>query len=223
MKTGTSLYRWVLALIVLSFAVTAVMLSLMPARVPMHYNAAGEVDRIGSKYENLLFPAIIALTGGAFLALAHHVGKRNASQERLFLILALCLCAVWNVLFLTLMIKGARLAAGRAAGIDISKLAAILLGALLIVTGNFMPKATRNALFGLRTTWSTKNDIVWQRCQRFGGYSGIAAGVLILLLACFLSSVAIGIAMLVVILLWTVVCTLGSRRIYLRWQREQDT
>ncbi len=223
MKSGKTLYRWVLALIVLSFAVTAVMLSIMPARVPMHYNAAGEIDRIGSKYENLLFPAIIALTGGALLALAHHVGKRNASHEGLFLILALCLCAVWNVLFLALMVKGARLADGEADGIDISKLASILLGLVLIVTGNFMPKATRNALFGLRTAWSTKNDVVWQRCQRFGGYTGIAAGVLILLLSCVMDGLAVGIAMLAVILLWTVACVLGSRRIYLRWRREQGT
>ena len=39
---------------------TALFFILMPDTVPLHYNFAGEVDRMGSKYEFLLMP-IIAL------------------------------------------------------------------------------------------------------------------------------------------------------------------
>ena len=38
---------------------TAIMLLFMPDRVPMHYDLAWNVDRWGSKYENLIFPIII--------------------------------------------------------------------------------------------------------------------------------------------------------------------
>ena len=42
----------------LPLVITAVALQFMPDTVPLHYNAAGEIDRWGSKYESLLFPAI---------------------------------------------------------------------------------------------------------------------------------------------------------------------
>ena len=48
---------WILSLIALAGTVMA--LRFMPDQVPMHYDAAGNIDRWGSKYENLIFPVII--------------------------------------------------------------------------------------------------------------------------------------------------------------------
>ena len=222
MKSTKPLYRLTFALILLGFVITAILLAFMPARVPMHYNATGEADRIGSKYENLLFPCSTALYGALFLVLARYMGKKNAGSERPLLICTIVMCSWFDVLFTVLMLKPIRLSAGQAAEVDITKFTAIALGLILVVTGNIMPKATRNAVFGLRTTWSSKNDVVWQRCQRFGGYTGIAAGLLLVVLSCFLGGMAISAAMIAVLLLWTVVCIAGSKMIYLKWERGQN-
>ena len=48
---------WIISII--SIILTAVALQFMPDSVPMHYNAAGEIDRWGSKYENYIFPILI--------------------------------------------------------------------------------------------------------------------------------------------------------------------
>ncbi len=48
---------WVISFIAL--AGTAIVLQFMPDQVPMHYDAVGNIDRWGSKYENLIFPVII--------------------------------------------------------------------------------------------------------------------------------------------------------------------
>jgi uncharacterized membrane protein len=45
---------WIISLIAL--AGTAIVLHFMPDQVPMHYDAVGNIDRWGSKYENLIFP-----------------------------------------------------------------------------------------------------------------------------------------------------------------------
>lgn len=221
MKSSKPLYRWVFALIMLGFVVTAVLLALMPARVPMHYNAAGEVDRIGSKYENLLLPCSTALFGAMFLVLARHMGNMNPGNERPLLVCNIAMCAGLNVLYSALMVKSLFLADRQAGEVDITKFMAIAIGLVLIITGNRMPKATRNAAFGLRTTWSSKNDVVWQRCQRFGGYTGVAAGIFLIVLSCFLTGAAISAAMLAVILLWTFVCIYASKKIYQKWEQEQ--
>ena len=49
------------AISIVSLAGTAVVLQFMPENVPMHYDMSGNIDRWGSKYENLIFPAIIIL------------------------------------------------------------------------------------------------------------------------------------------------------------------
>ena len=64
MKKG---YWVILALVLLSIAVSVIFISMMPDQVPMHYNAAGQVDRMGSKYENLIFPGVMVIIGLSFL------------------------------------------------------------------------------------------------------------------------------------------------------------
>ena len=57
------MHRIFYALMFLPLVVTLIVLPVLPDRVPMHYNIRGEVDRWGSKYENLIFPAVVIATG----------------------------------------------------------------------------------------------------------------------------------------------------------------
>lgn len=87
------LYRFAVALIVLGFAGTAVFFMLAPSIVPAHYNFAGEVDRMGSKYEYIVFPFISAGMGAIFLLLAKQARikkwKSYALIEKIFLATAI--------------------------------------------------------------------------------------------------------------------------------------
>ena len=60
---------------------TAVALLFMPDVVPMHYNAAGEIDRWGSKYENLLLPLIVLLLALLVTLLIRVFEKKAAATE----------------------------------------------------------------------------------------------------------------------------------------------
>ena len=87
------LYRITVVLIVLGFVGTAAFLILAPAIIPAHYNFAGVVDRMGSKYEYILFPIISAGAGGIFLLLAKQARIRKwnsyALTEKIFLAVAI--------------------------------------------------------------------------------------------------------------------------------------
>ena len=65
--------KWILGIIVLSVIVTVVLMQFMPDQIPAHYNSAGVVDRMGSKYESLIWPATTALMGGFFLLIPDQV------------------------------------------------------------------------------------------------------------------------------------------------------
>ena len=81
------LYILLAVITLLSVAAAAVCIVIMPARVPVHYNASGEVDRIGSKYFFALFPAIVAVNGIAISAAAKQERKKGGnSNEKALLI-----------------------------------------------------------------------------------------------------------------------------------------
>ncbi len=88
----------------IDLVVTAVLVSLMPDQVPVHFNG-GEVDRIGSRFENLTVP-VIALVLGGFLALLAKYGdegnrdimtKLGIGMQVLFVVMSafVCLNILW--------------------------------------------------------------------------------------------------------------------------------
>ena len=94
------------------------------------------------------------------------------------------------------------------------KLTGAGVGLLLVVLGNFMPKARRNAWFGLRTSWSMANDRVWQKSQRFGGMATVACGFAMMLLSVLLPGWWNLLAMTLALLVWLALCVVASRRYY---------
>lgn len=87
------LSRLAVALIALGFVGTTVFLVLAPDTIPVHYNLAGDVNRMGSKYEYILFPFISAGMGVIFLLLAKLAKTKKwenyALVEKIFLFTAI--------------------------------------------------------------------------------------------------------------------------------------
>ena len=63
---------------------------------------------------------------------------------------------------------------------NISQLVFGIIGMLMIVIGNLMPKLRMNAMIGLRTHWSMKNEVTWKKSQHIGGISFIIGGIIII-------------------------------------------
>jgi len=73
---------FVFSLMFLSLFITVIMMLFMPAQIPAHYNGAGVIDRIGSKYESLIWPATVSLFG-LFSLLVDKIGKTLGRMEQL--------------------------------------------------------------------------------------------------------------------------------------------
>ena len=90
-------------LMLLSVVTTAVMLQFMPDTVPAHYNAAGEVDRMGSKYESFIFPAATVLMGLFFLLMNRFVSGYGNEKDRKIGSAALSICGTLTVVYFIAM------------------------------------------------------------------------------------------------------------------------
>lgn len=211
-------------LYVLRFAVvavcavgTAALLVVTPDVVPAHYNFAGEADRFGSKYENLIFPLFALIMGTLFLLLAKGQRKKGeATNETILLCTGVSTLIFFTALGFFLMAKaiGYDPAAAPVMGINAVKFVSVAMGALLMTLGNTMPKMRRNALFGLRTKWSMANDGVWQKSQRFSGVASVICGLLLVIAAIFVPGVWNIVLMTALILAWIAASVAASYRYY---------
>lgn len=221
-------YPVLVILIALSFAATGLALAFLPDVVPAHYNFAGEVDRMGSKFEFLISPAFAAVMGGVFALTARQCGKKgskdNILSEKILLVTAFFGVLLFSALGLYFMWKAATYTpgdAGPAVSLDFVRFIGMGVGVLLVLLGNVMPKARRNALFGLRTKWSMSSDEAWRKSQRFGGFSAVALGFLLIVTGIFLDSVPHLILCAAVGLVWTGASIGMSYRFYQQATRKK--
>lgn len=215
------LCRLAIALAVLGFVVTAVLIAQLPSTVPVHYNFAGEVDRMGSKYEYVVFPCLGATADAIFLPLARRAragkGKDNVLAAKILVVSAVGEVLLFNglgVYFLWCLLPHPAEAAVPAVPADGVRLLSLVLGALLIILGSLMPKIKRNAVFGVRTKWSMSSDETWRKSQRFGGFASVTAGILLLAAAAFLKDAANLLAQALLLVLWAVLCVAASYHYY---------
>lgn len=216
-------------LMLLSVVITAILLQFMPDTVPAHYNAAGVADRLGSKYESFIFPVATVVMGVFFLCMSTIVSGYGSEKDRKNGAVVVGVSGILTMLFFIAMgifFMGKSIAYGHSGtasvpGVDLvrtSSICTILVGALLIILGNYMPKARKNSLFGLRTVWSMANDRVWQKSQRFGGILSVICGVVLILLGIFVRQLLM-LWMLLVVTIW---CAAAAAASYVFHRRDGE-
>lgn len=221
--------KWMWIISSVSLVITAIVLQFMPESVPMHYDIAGNVDRWGSRYENLIFPIIIlvlALFMSLLIGLYERKANRTDDKERagaisnakILGIVGTTMSAVFCVMQCFILYgayTGAKTEATTAT-VDIGKVSCILLGVILIVVGNFMTKTRINGSVGVRISWSMYNDTTWKKSNRFGAIAIIFAGLLTIITAVFMkSSIGATMAALGYICLASILTVAYAHKVYI--------
>ena len=189
-------------------------LQFLPEQIPAHYGLNNQVTRWGSKYEVLLIPIVTALMGYFFLGIAKLAAKQeeNGNNNE-----NVCMTAGIVTLILFNAMTGYTLYSGfhkienlSSKQFDVNQLLCGILGIAMIIIGNIMPKLRMNAVTGLRTKWSMKNETTWKKSQRFGGISYMIGGVVIVVVCflvqgiyCLLSTLGVIAVLLVIAVFYT--------------------
>ncbi len=148
----------------------------LPAQVPMHWNAAGEVDGWSSKVFAVFFMPLILL---AFQWLCVIVTltdpkKQNHSSKVLHLVF-------WILPVLTIVLSVITYATALNKSIRIEVIMPILLGLLFAIIGNYLPKCKQNYTIGIKLPWTLNSEENWNRTHRFTGRIWLIFGLLIML------------------------------------------
>ncbi|MBQ6385377.1 MAG: SdpI family protein [Lachnospiraceae bacterium] len=177
--------KTILRLLILFCAANAaghlLIFSKLPAEIPVHWGASGEIDGWGPKYMDL----VLALIPAGMLLLFQILPKvdpKSSNYEKFAPIWLGFMSAM--VLFLgavswmaPLTVFGLIPEGSGWTGILISG----TLGLIFIVLGNYMPRVRQNYLFGIKTPWTLADEHVWERTHRMGGYVFILMGAALIL------------------------------------------
>lgn len=176
-------------LMFLPLAAVLVALPFLPGLIPAHYDFSGQITRWGSKYEMLLTPAVSILFGYFMLGMGKYSAKREktgTNNENVCLTTGIVSLIIFDTITGYIIYTAFNAVESlSSAKIDINQLVMGILGIVMVVIGNVMPKLRMNSVIGLRTIWSMKNEVTWKKSQRFGGISFIAGGAIITAV-CFL-------------------------------------
>ena len=101
---------------------------------------------------------------------------------------------------------------GSKSTIDIAKVSCILCGIMFVVLGNFMTKAKKNSVVGVRTVLSMHNDNTWRKSKLIWAICIICAGLLTIITTVFANGIISTILMLVYIILASVIAVIYSKK-----------
>lgn len=185
-----------------SAAILAVMIVLsawtwakIPAgqKVPVHWNIEGKVDQYGGKAEALLFMPALVAGCIAFLAALPWLEPRrlNITRSRK------AYQAIWLAIVVMLGVCHCLMVMG-ALGItfNMNRIMPALIGAMLIVIGNYFGKLRSNFFAGIRTPWTLSSELSWNKTHRMGGWFMVVLGAALMITAIVGSGpVAVGVVL----------------------------
>ena len=165
-------------LVLLPLAAGLLLWNRLPEQLPMHWNAAGEIDGWGSRLAGICLMPLFLLVIHWVCVGACFIDPKNKEQNRKALGLVLWICPA-----VSLLAGFMSFSAALGMGLRMEKLVLIFLGVLFIVIGNYLPKCKQNYTIGIRVMWALEDEENWAATHRFASRLWVGCGVASLLLA----------------------------------------
>lgn len=150
----------------------------LPEQLIIHWNSAGEPDGYVPKALGVFGLPLLMCFLNLFLHFGLHNDPKiaNASKTLIFI-------SRWLIPILTLILVPITLFTSMGVAIPVHLIVPILVGVVLIVVGNYLPKSKQNYTVGVRLPWTLRSGENWNRTHRLSGHLWICAGVLLILAA----------------------------------------
>lgn len=169
----------ILILIVLGFVLGAYFYPSLPDRVPVHWNAKGEINGYGSKFFGAFGLPLINLGMYLLFLVLPYIDPKRKNYDN-FKLTYQFLKYLLIVFFLGMEVITLLIATGIVVNRPI--LIQIMVSLLFILIGNVMGRVKHNYFVGIKTPWTLANEEVWGKTHRLAAPLWVIGGVLNILL-----------------------------------------
>lgn len=172
---------------IVPFLINIITVPFLPNEIPIHYDMSGRVDRIGSKFEVLIFPVLILIITLFWITtikcyknrMLKSNNKNEKDTENILLIgqLAIGINFIYNLINIYYLLIVINIFSAK----SLNVFSGASFAAVLIVSGLATKSAKRNSLFGIRTKWTLLDDYCWVKTNNLGANLLIVSGIIIAL------------------------------------------
>ena len=190
---------------------------ILPDTVAAHFGIDGTPDRYGSKYEALLFPAIILVIALLYFLFRKFQQKsstdeneRTARNLDILYTVILIVMVLFNALcvFLLTIMKHPGTMKNKENMIFV--IISCVMGVLFILLGNILPKTKPNDFIGVRLSWCMDSDEHWYITNRNCGIAMVLAGICTVIAGLIVRNGTYIIYMILSLILFLTVATIYS-------------
>ena len=168
------------AVMLLPIVVGLLLWKRLPEQMPMHWNAAGEVDGWGNRAMVVFAFPLFVLAIHWLCVLITSMDPKNKEMKGKPITLVLWICPFVSLLVNTLVYT-------KALGCDLSVevIMPMVLGLMFVVTGNLLPKCKQNYTIGIKVPWALQDEENWNKTHRFAGKLWVIGGAIIVATSVF--------------------------------------
>lgn len=148
--------------------------SKLPQLMPVHFSFQNVPDNWYPKYVALFILPFILLLAHALCLYCTFKDVKNEDNQVMLNIVIWIIPIISNVLAMILIAYSLEVQ------VNISLIIRFLIAFLIIILGNYLPKARVSHTIGIRTPWTLKSSEIWRKTHRITGYLWLIGGLVIL-------------------------------------------
>ena len=167
-------------LIVLPVLAGIILWDRLPEQMPTHWNAAGDIDGWTSKPFTVFGLPLILLAAQWLCVLGTLADPKKENHPTKILHLVL-----WIIPVLSLVLGTITYATALGKAVRVEVIMPILIGLILAIIGNYMPKCKQNYTIGIKIPWTLNSEENWNRTHRFAGWLWTFSGIVVMLTGFF--------------------------------------
>ena len=173
LKQNKKTMIWSTALLFLPMLAGLCLWSVLPARLPIHWNFEGIADSYSSKAFAVFGLNSILLICHLIIVLLTAADPKKQNIQGKMLTFTYWLMPVFGILQ-----SSALYAVALGVQLNMTEFIMAAVGVLFVFLGNWMPKMQPNYTMGFKLPWTLDNEENWRKTHRMAGPVWIAGGVL---------------------------------------------
>ncbi len=173
-------WKWILSCLalLLPMAFGLILWNRLPDTMTTHWGADGNADGLSGKaFVVFVLPLVmLALHVICLLITAKDPGNRKQNKKILSV-------TFWIMPIVSILCHTFVYAAALGMSWDPEYLIIPVMALMFVILGNYLPKTRQNLTFGIKLTWTVRDEENWNATHRFGGKLWVAGGILLLFTA----------------------------------------
>lgn len=176
MNMSKKTVMWVTStLCLLPIVFSAVVYASLPDQIAIHWNSAGTPDNFVHKAMAAFGIPVLFLVINLISKMSLLNDPKGDGQPQ-----AVKRFVIWLIPAMSIILVPVTLSIAMGADIPIVMLGTLMVGIVLIIKGNYLPKSRQNYTIGIKLPWTLNDADNWNKTHRLAGYLSIAGGVLII-------------------------------------------